>query len=170
MKFIVIIIVIIILIYISCYFIFPPSVQILQTTIQDFNFPLLYTRQPIVIYDHLKEKEELVNSWFKYNSITHLINNHENDNDNDNNDNNNWIYNKYKYLFINANENTEVIIYKASIYSAPPTETDNIIAIKLEKDQSLILPYRWKYFVDNKNNIDIWGANDLITSFVSRVF
>ena len=161
MKFIVIIIIIIILIYISCYFIFPPSVQILQTTIQDFNFPLLYTRQPIVIYDHLKEKEELVNSWFKYNSITHLIN----DNDNDN-----WVYNKYKYLFINANENIEVIIYKASIYSAPPTETDSIIAIKLEKDQSLILPYRWKYFVDNKNNIDVWGANDLITSFVSLVF
>ena len=167
MKFIVIIIVIIILIYISCYFIFPPEIQIMQTTINDFNFSILYTRQPIVIYDCVKEKEELINSWFKYNSISSL-----NFND-DNNDNNDWIYNKYKYLFISANEVTEVteiIIYKASIYSNPPTETDSIIAIKLQKDQSLILPYRWKFFTENKNNISVWGINDLITSFVSLVF
>ena len=163
-NYIIIIIVIIKLIYIYCYFIFPPSVQILQTTINDFTFPLLYTRQPIVIYDCVKEKEELINSWFKYNSISSL---------NFDNDDNNWVYNRYKYLFISANEDTEiteVIIYKASIYSNPPSETDSIIAIKLQKDQSLILPYRWKFFTENKNNISVWGINDLITSFVSLVF
>jgi hypothetical protein len=162
-NYIFIIITIIIFIYICCYFIFPPSVQILQTTISDFNFPLLYTRQPIVIYDCVKEKEELIDSWFKYNSI-YKINNHES------NENQEWVYNRYKYLFITANIDTEVIIYKASIYSAPPKETDSIIAIKLQKDQSLILPYRWKYFVEKNTDINVWGINDLITSFVSLVF
>lgn len=165
-NYIFIIITIIIFIYICCYFIFPPSVQILQTTISDFNFPLLYTRQPIVIYDCVKEKEELIDTWFKYNSI-YKINNHES---NENNENQEWIYNRYKYLFISANIDTEVIIYKASIYSVPPKETDSIIAIKLQKDQSLILPYRWKYFVEKNTDIDVWGINDIITSFVSLVF
>jgi len=152
-----IIIIIIILIYISCYFIFPPSVQILQTTITDFNFPVLYTRQPIVIYDYLQEKEELINSWFKFNYKKNLEIQE-----------NQWIYNKYKYLFISANIDTEIIIYKASISSKIPTENDSIIAIKLKKDQSLILPYRWKYY--HNNDINIWGIHDLITFFVSLVF
>ena len=164
MKFnlILIIFTIIILIYISCYFIFPNIVQILQTNISDFNFSILYTRQPIVIYDCLKEKEELINSWFKYNFITNLNDDYYYDN--------NWIYNKYKYLFISANNDTEIIIYKASIYSSIPTENDNIIAIKLNTDQSLILPYRWKYYIKKKEDISIWGINDIITSFVSFVF
>lgn len=163
MKFnLTIIIIIIILIYIICYFIFPPSVQILQTTISDFNFTTLYTRQPIVISDCLKEKEEVVNSWFKYNFITNLNEDKKNYND--------WVYNRYKYLFINANTNTEIIIYKASISSKPPNEDNRIIAIKLEKNQSLILPFRWKFFIDNNEDIELWGINDLITSFVSFVF
>ncbi|NBO49957.1 MAG: hypothetical protein EBU80_09570, partial [Chitinophagia bacterium] len=108
----------------------------------------------------------LIDTWFKYNSI-YKINNHES---NENNENQEWIYNRYKYLFISANIDTEVIIYKASIYSAPPKETDSIIAIKLQKDQSLILPYRWKYFVEKNTDIDVWGINDIITSFVSLVF
>lgn len=161
MKFIIIIIVIIILIYISCYFIFPPEIQIMQTTINDFNFSILYTRQPIVIYDCVKEKEELINSWFKYNTITDI---------NDFNNNHEWIHNKYKFLFISANDNIEVIISKASIYPTIPKETDSIIVIKLQKDQSLILPYRWKYFIEDNNKINVWGINDLITSCVSFVF
>lgn len=156
------VIIIIIIIYIICYFIFPPSIQILQTTITDFTFATLYTRQPIVISDYLQEKEELINSWFKYNYIKNL--NQEKNNYND------WIYNKYKYLFINANNDTEIIIYKASISSKSPTENNQIIAVKLQKNQSLIIPYRWKFFINDNNDIELWGIHDLITFFVSFVF
>lgn len=160
MKFnLLIIIAVVIIIYISCYFIFPPSVQILQTTISDFTFTTLHTRQPIVITDYLQEKRELIDTWFKYNSITEITENNEG-----------WIHNKYKYLFINANTNTEVIIYKASIYSKPPNENDRIIAIKLQKNQSLILPYRWKYVCNNPSDITCWGIHDIPTFFVSFVF
>lgn len=156
-----VIIIIIILIYIGCYFIFPPSIQILQTTITDFTFATLYTRQPIIIYDNLEEKELLISTWFKYNFIKEL---------NDNQDNQEWYYNKYKYLFINANKDTEIIIYKASVNSKPPTEEDRIIAIKLTKGQSLILPFKWKYYIEDNNDIKTWGIHDLITFFVAFVF
>jgi len=164
MNLILIIIVIVILIYISCYFIFPPSTQILQTTVNDFNFPLLYTRQPIVIDDHIQEKDELIHSWFNYNFIKNLSN------DDNNNNEPEWKHNNYKYLFMSANTDTEVIIYKASIYSKIPDENDRIIAIKLQKDQSLIIPYKWKYFINKNEDVDLWGIHDIITFFVSFVF
>lgn len=146
--------IIIIIIYIYCYFIFPSNIQILQTNIDDFNFSLLYMRQPIVIPDYLKEKEKLIHSWFNYNFISN------NDNDNDN-----WNHNHNKYLFISAVKDTEVIIYKASVYSKDPEEDDRIIAIKLEKNQSLILPFKWKYYI-KRNEVELWKINDFITSFL----
>jgi hypothetical protein len=162
MNLILIIIIILILIYISCYFIFPPSTQILQTTVNDFTFPILYTRQPIVIDDYIQEKEDLIYSWFNYNFIKKL--------DTNDNDEPEWKHNNYKYLFMNANADTEVIIYKASISSKIPDENDRIIAIKLKKDQSLIIPYKWKYFINKNEDVSLWGMNDLITFFVSFVF
>jgi len=156
------ILLIIIIFYICCYFIFPSNILILQTTITDFNFSLLHSRQPIVITDYLQEKEKLIHSWFNYNIIKDLY-----DNDNDNND---WQQNNYKYLFINANNDTEIIIYKASVFFRIPDENEQIIAIKLEKNQSIILPYKWRYYIKNKNDVQMWGINDYITSFLGLLF
>lgn len=153
--------IIIIVIYIYCYFIFPSTVQILQTTIKDFNFPLLYMRQPIVISDYLQDKETLINSWFNYNFIRKI---------DDYDYSNQWLHNKNKYLFINANEDTEIIIYKASFSFIIPEEHDRIIAIKLEKNQSLIVPYKWKYYIKKMDDIDLWVINDPITFFLGLVF
>jgi len=177
------IIIIIILIYIYCYFIFPSSIQILQTNISDFNFSLLYLRQPIVIPDYLKEKNKLIYSWFNYNIISYdndnYIDNDNNDNnddnnyiDNDNNDNNNndWKQNKHKYLFISALKDSEIIIYKASLYSKNPDENDRIIAIKLEKNQSLIIPFKWRYYIKKRNEFEIWKIDDIITFFLGLFF
>jgi len=155
------ILLIIIIFYICCYFIFPSNILILQTTIKDFNFSLLHSRQPIVITDYLQEKEKLIYSWFNYNIIKEL------DNYDDNDD---WQQNNYKYLFINAYNDTEIIIYKASIFFTIPDENDQIIAIKLEKDQSIILPYKWRYYIKNKNDVQMWGINDYITSFLGLLF
>jgi len=145
--------IIIIIIYICCYFIFPPDVLILQSNISDFNFSSLITRQPIVIGDYLQEPEKLIQLWFNTNFKTSL------------NPMNDWVQNKNKYLFINASKDTEIIIYKATIFSYIPNEDDKIIAIKLKKSQSLILPYRWNYYL-NPDDISIWKINDVITSFL----
>lgn len=160
MKFYLIVFIIAIIFYIYCYFIFPTSILILQTTIKDFNFSLLNSRQPIVISDYLYDKDKLIYSWFNYNFIN-LLNDYEY---------NDWQHNNNKYLFVNANNDTEVIIHKASFNFTIPDENDKIIAIKLEKDQSLIIPFKWKYFINNKNDVMIWAIDDYITSFLGLLF
>jgi len=156
MKLLIIILTIIIIIYVYCYYIFPTEISILQTDLSNFNFNLLSSRQPIVISDFIQNPLEVINSWFNYNII------------NSNNDeNNDWIHNNYKYLFINAYKDTEVIIYKAEITKINPKAEDNIIIIKLQKNQSLILPFKWKYY---STNINKWGIDDLITFSFGRVF
>lgn len=161
MKLLIIILTIIIIIYAYCYYIFPNEISILQTDLSNFNFSLLSSRQPIVISDFIQNPLEVINSWFNYN----IINSNMNDNNNDNN--NDWIHNNYKYLFINAYDDTEVIIYKAEITKINPKAEDNIIIIKLQKNQSLILPFKWKYY---SNNINKWGIDDLITFSFGRLF
>ena len=161
MKLLIIILTIIIIIYAYCYYIFPNEISILQTDLSNFNFSLLSSRQPIVISDFIQNPLEVINSWFNYN----IINSNMNDNNNDNN--NDWIHNNYKYLFINAYDDTEVIIYKAEITKINPKAEDNIIIIKLQKNQSLILPFKWKYY---SNNINKWGIDDLITFSFGRIF
>jgi hypothetical protein len=156
MKLLIIILAIIIIIYVYCYYVFPTEISILQTDLSNFNFNLLSSRQPIVISDFIQNPLEVINSWFNYNII------------NSNNDeNNDWIHNNYKYLFINAYKDTEVIIYKAEITKINPKAEDNIIIIKLQKNQSLILPFKWKYY---SSNINKWGIDDLITFSFGRVF
>jgi len=170
MKLILIILTIIIIIYALCYYIFPKDISILQTDITNFNFNLLSSRQPIVITDYIQNPPEIINSWFNYNIINSNLNDNKdlNDNSNLNDDNNDdWIHNNYKYLFINANEDTEVIIYKAEITKINPTPEDKIIIIKLQKNQSLILPFKWKYY---SNNINKYGIDDLITFSFGRLF
>ena len=162
MKLLIIILTIIIIIYAYCYYIFPNEISILQTDLSNFNFSLLSSRQPIVISDFIQNPLEVINSWFNYN----IINSNMNDNNNNNN-NNDWIHNNYKYLFINAYDDTEVIIYKAEITKINPKAEDNIIIIKLQKNQSLILPFKWKYY---SNNINKWGIDDLITFSFGRLF
>jgi len=160
MKIIFIIFISILLLYILCYYIFPSDISILQTSIDHFTFDLLSSRQPIVITDYIKDPEEIINSWFKYNFI--------NFNDNNDDDNNNdWIQNNNKYLFINAIEDTELIIYKAERTKENPPEDGKIIIIKLEKNQSIILPFKWKYY---GNKINKWTIDDYITFFVGRIF
>jgi hypothetical protein len=156
MKLLIIILAIIIIIYVYCYYVFPTEISILQTDLSNFNFNLLSSRQPIVISDFIQNPLEVINSWFNYNII------------NSNNDeNNDWIHNNYKYLFINAYKDTEVIIYKAEITKMNPKAEDNIIIIKLQKNQSLILPFKWKYY---STNINKWGIDDLITFSFGRIF
>ena len=161
MKLLIIILSIILIIYAYCYYIFPNEISILQTDLSNFNFSLLSSRQPIVISDFIQNPLEVINSWFNYN----IINSNMNDNNNDNN--NDWIHNNYKYLFINAYDDTEVIIYKAEITKINPKAEDNIIIIKLQKNQSLILPFKWKYYATNINKI---GIDDLITFSFGRLF
>ena len=158
--------IIILIIYTICYYIFPTEVSIYQTDIEKFDINVLSSRQPIVISDYVQNPEDIINSWFKYNIINFDGNDNGYDNDNNGNDND-WKHNNHKYLFINALEDTEIIIYKAQITKINPTSEDKIIIIKLKQNQSLILPFKWKYY---GNKINIWNIDDIITFSFGRLF
>jgi hypothetical protein len=152
-----IIIICCIIVYAICYYIFPSEISILQTEIDNFKLTSLSLRQPIVISDQLQNPNEVIESWFKYNiKYEDIIPSNED-----------WIQNNHKYLFINATEDTEIIIYKAEIKRSNPTPEDKIIIIKLKKNQSLILPFKWKYY---GSNINKWAIDDLITFSFGRLF
>jgi hypothetical protein len=144
-----------IIIYGMCYYVFPKEISILQTEIDTFNLTSLALRQPIVISDLLQDPNEIIESWFKFNFKYQ-----------DYDISNDWMQNRHKYLFINALEDTEIIIYKAEIKKTNPNPDDKIIAIKLKKYQSLILPFKWKYFGINFNK---WAIDDLITFSLGRL-
>ena len=74
MKLLIIILLIIIIIYAYCYYIFPTEISILQTDLNNFNFNLLSSRQPIVISDFIQNPSEVINSWFNYNIINANMN------------------------------------------------------------------------------------------------
>jgi hypothetical protein len=157
MKLIIIIISIIILFYAFCYYLFPTEISILQTNVNEFNFNNLTKRQPIVISDFIQDPEKIIECWFKFNFKSKLETTASDD----------WIHNNYKYLFINAIEDTEVIIHNAKRTKENPSSDEKIIAIKLQKNQSLILPFKWKYY---GNNLDIWGIDDIITASFGKFF
>jgi hypothetical protein len=154
---ILILIIIILIIYSICYYIFPTDISIYQADIEKFDISLLSSRQPIVIVDYLQNPEDIIKCWFKYNIIN--FNNDINNND--------WKHNNHKYLFINAIKDTEIIIYKAQITKTNPTPNDKIIIIKLKENQSLILPFKWKYY---GNNVNIWNIDDIITFSLGQFF
>ena len=151
-----IIIICCIIIYTYCYYIFPTEISILQTEIDKFKLTSLSLRQPIVITDLLQDPINLIDSWFKYNIKKK-----------DENIDDDWMQNNHKYMFINANKDTEIIIYKAETKRTNPTAEDNIIIIKLKRYQSLILPFKWKYYGTNFNK---WAIDDLITFSFGRLF
>lgn len=154
---ILILIIIILIIYSICYYIFPTDISIYQADIEKFDISLLSSRQPIVIVDYLQNPEDIIKCWFKYNIIN--FNNDINNND--------WKHNNHKYLLINAIKDTEIIIYKAQITKTNPTPNDKIIIIKLKENQSLILPFKWKYY---GNNVNIWNIDDIITFSLGQFF
>jgi len=157
-----IIFIIIILIYISFYFIYPKSITILQTTLNDFDFNLLLQKQPLVIGDKIKNIDDIIKLWFTPNIIEsyNLVD-----------INNKWNKNNFKYLFIYSINDTEILLYQAGqqFINNIPNEKEPILAIKLKKYQSLIIPFKWHFQVQKNTDIEIIGIHDYITKLVSYV-
>lgn len=161
MKIYLYIILIIFILYSLCYFIYPNSIIILQTTLNEFDFNQLLQKQPLVIGDKIIDIDKLINNWFSPNII----------NKNNLIKNDTWNTNKYKYLFIYSLKDTEILLSKAGtkLIKGFPDENDEIIiSIKLYENQGLIIPYRWHYYIDN-NNIKNIGIHDYITYLIQHI-
>lgn len=142
--------------YVYCYFVFPTEISILQTSLKEFDFNLLHRRQPLVVQDYVDDVTGLINAWFSSNIV-------------DNNiffDHNRiWNINSHKYCYAYAVEDTEILVYSAAnkIVNDTPDNSEPVVAIKLKKYQSVVIPFKWCYHVKNKDSIKLYGIHDYVT-------
>jgi hypothetical protein len=140
------------LIYTSFYYIFIDEISIYQVSINNFDFELLYKKQPIVISDTISDINYILANWFNYNIIYNLNNNYI------------WQKNKYKYLFVQSISDNPVEIHlcnpSSKITNGIP-ETDSNITSILLNNKSIIIPFNWNYYISGNTNM--YGIHDYIT-------
>lgn len=159
MKKILLIILFVAVVYTYCYFIFPSHISILQTSLQDFDFNLLLNRQPVVIEDKIKDVRSVLSSWFSPNIIEDIQFDKKRT----------WNINFHKYLFCYATDDADILLYPPGnkVVNDVPDNREPIIAVKLKKGQSLVIPYRWYY--NAPNNIKLYGIHDYITYILAFI-
>jgi len=155
MSYYYLIIIFIVILYASFYFIFNEEITIYQTSINNFDYNLLYTKQPLVIEDHVEDIDMVIKDIFSgnitcYNTFTDKL----------------WTRNQYKYLVVYADENTisEITLYHPSkklVDGMPVQDSDSLITIKLTKKKVLIIPFKWYYNIIG--NVQLHGVHDIIT-------
>lgn len=156
-KFLLAIVLIIIIIYSLCYLIFPEEIVLLQVKKENLSIDNLLSKQPIIIEN--KINREYIDKIFKFNLISKIKKN------------NIWNRTNNKYtLFFAKNDTTIFISNPKKIKYEEPTKNDIVIEIKIKKDQSLILPYKWYYSLDNKNQVIKYGIHDYITYIYNIIF
>jgi len=153
----------IILIIISITFIYhinTNTITINQTTINKFDFYLLYQKNPLIISDHTPDLTIILDSWFKYNYISKIQLT------------NNWKLNNSKYLLLHNNSDTDIEIHicnpNTKIENNIPTQNTKIITINLSSLQFIIIPYKWFYYNDNINT-NMFNINDHYTKLLSTL-
>ena len=92
-------IVAIILVYASLYFIHRDDIVLHQTNMYNFDFSLLYNKQPIIIEDSVKELDEVVSLWFSPNIVSKYLIIDEI-----------WKKNNFKYTIIYSIKDTEITL------------------------------------------------------------
>ena len=151
MRYIYYSIIVFIIILCFCYFVYPSNITIHQLSLDNFNFDVLYNRQPIVIEDKLVDINKIISLWFDFNIIQYPIINSE------------WYRTQFKYTILQSTEDTEILLSNpyTNITNNKPNEDTKLVLIKLKENQFIILPFKW-YFHKNKN-IKIIGIHDIIT-------
>lgn len=146
---------IILVIYILSYYNYPKYTRIIQTNMNNFNFDMLYTRQPIII-DSGIDFEKIKKNWFNFNYTKEGVLEKSDI----------WIDNKFKYTILQPKESGEILLYPASkkMIGGIPNPDESLLAIKISKGQLIILPFHWKFLL----NVDVLtlGVHDLLTYFL----
>lgn len=151
--------IIIILLYASFYYLHNNEFSIYQVSLENFNFELLYKKQPIVISEKIIDIDAIICNWFNFNIVYNINNNYK------------WEKNKYKYLFLKSIDNypSEISLCnpKTVIVNGVPHQDSNITTIKLD-NKGLIIPFNWHYHISG--NVQMYGIHDYITICLSMLF
>lgn len=131
----------------------PSKVVILQSSLADFHLKMLLDKQPIVIQDRVDNIMPVWNGWFKYNYRKSFELTPEME----------WARNRYKYMLIHGKEDGEVMLCHPNCKKTKgvPDMSEEIVAIKLYKGMSIIVPYRWHIAVSMTEHA--MGVHDLFT-------
>jgi hypothetical protein len=148
-------IIMIIISIIIIYHIHKSTIIINQTTVDKFDFYLLYQKNPLVISDHIPSLHQILESWFKYNFIYK-----------DDNTIPKWKLNTAKYTVIHNNNETNIEIHichpNIKLANNTPSSDSKIVTINLSAHQFIIIPYKWYYFNDNAN-VTVFNIHDYYT-------
>tara|TARA_B000000477_G_C6094798_1_gene229404 strand:+ start:196 stop:690 length:495 start_codon:yes stop_codon:yes gene_type:complete len=158
-KLFTVVIIAIIIAIIIIYHIHSNTIIINQTTINKFDFHLLYQKNPLIISDHIIDLSIILESWFKYNFISTQLSSIVNT----------WKQNNAKYCLLHNNNNFNIDIHictpNTKLENNIPISKTKIVTITLSSHQFIVLPYNWFYY--NLNYINVFNINDFYTKFVS---
>jgi len=146
------IIFILLILYSYLYFIHKEDIVLHQTNIYNFDFSLLYNKQPIIIEDRVKELDSILSLWFTQNIVHKYLLVDEL-----------WKKNNYKYTIIYALNDTEITI--SHPYTNLEIDDSNypLTTIKLKNNMFMIIPFKWKYYIKNINDVYVYGIHDYVT-------
>ena len=153
--------IILIITIIIIYHLHKNTIVITQTTIDKFEFNLLYQKNPLVISDNIPSLQLILDSWFKYNFIYK-----------DDSNVFKWKLNASKYTLLHNNNEMNIEIHichpNIKIINNIPSSESKIITIDLAVNQFIVLPYKWYYFNDNKK-VTIFNIHDMYTKLLSTL-
>lgn len=145
--------------YIFSYFRYQTNISILQTRLNDFHFDMLREKQPLVVEDQIVHLEDIAKNWFSPNIVIPFVASPSDV----------WYMNRGKYMIMCAEDEGDIYIYpagKAMEDGAPPA-TENLVAIHLKPQQTLVLPLHWHYLSEIKCNA--MEVHDYVTYFLRRI-
>lgn len=124
---------------------------------ENFDFNLLYTKQPLIIEDNISDIDIVFTDIFKGNIIKYNVSTDKL-----------WTRNAHKYLLVYADEDTisEITLQHPSkkLVDGMPiqyNDSDSLITIKLTRKKILIIPFKWYYNI--VGNVQLHGVHDIVT-------
>ena len=157
----IIILIILLIIYIYSYYNYPKKISVLQTNPNNFKTDMLLEKQPIVIENNASPLSDMKPMFFKWNPTQSF----------NISGSNYWQYNTYKYVAIQLENSGEILLTPPNTKmlpdeDAPDPESANVLAIQAKKGEILIIPFHWRYLINNKLDVECLGIHDYITYFL----
>lgn len=157
MRNIIYLFIVLLIIYSLCYFIFNNEIELLQIDKNNLTMDLLIQKNPIIIQNNIDL--EFINSIFKNNIINTIKPNEL------------WNRNNFKYAIIIPVTDTNIFISKPKkIKYEIPNKDEILIDVKLKKNNSILLPFKWYYSLNNKEDVMVIGIHDYITYLLKFIF
>jgi hypothetical protein len=157
MRNIIYLFIVLLIIYSLCYFIFNNEIELLQIEKNNLTMDLLIQKNPIIIQNNIDL--DFIKSIFK-NNIINIIKPNEL-----------WNRNNSKYVIIIPITDTNIFISKPKkIKYEIPNKDEIIIDVKLKKNNSILLPFKWYYSLNNVDDVMAIGIHDYITYLLKFIF